>query len=181
MTKTDNSYFAAKVQLRLSAIQDMDNPSVLECFAGKSTLWKEVGKRTGKQIKITRIEKEKGKCPYPHLQGDNLKFIVGMDLDKYDVIDLDAYGIPAALIAAIEMKEYSGSLIITAIQSMQGNIPRIVLNSLGYTDEMINKIPTLFNRDGLEKFLKYLYIKRIRKVSGYFYDRKYYFNCKMEA
>lgn len=179
--KTDNSHFSVKVLLREKAVQGMENPKVLECFSGKSRLWEEVKKRTGKEIDITRIEKERKKCPYPHLQGDNLKFVLSMGLDRYDIIDLDAYGIPSDLIEVLSLKQYKGIICVTAIQSMQGRMPNTVLNALGYTDDMISKTPTLFSRKGLEKFLKYLYIKGIRKVSGYFFEKKYYFNCKMEA
>lgn len=179
--KTDNSFFEEKVLLRMEAIRDVKTPVILECFAGKATLWREVEKRTGRTFDIVRIEKQKRKCPLPHLQGDNLKFLVGMDISRFNVIDLDAYGIPAELIEVIHAKGYRGTLVITAIQSVMGRLPDIVLKAVGYSENMIKKAPILLSSSGLEKFLKYLYIKGIRKVSGYFLDRKFYITCKMEA
>lgn len=167
--------------LRVEAIRDIERPVVLECFAGKSRLWEEVVKRTGRDVRITRIEKERGKCPRHHLSGDNIKFVMGMDLSVFDIIDLDAYGIPSGLIDIIEKKGFSGALIITAIQSMHGKLPNDMLNALGYSDEMIRKVPSLFNQNGLDKFLDYCYIKRMRKASGFFLGKKYYFITKMEA
>ena len=179
--KTDNSHFEEKVLLRVESIKDIEKPVILELYAGKSTLWEEVKKRTGKNIEITRVEKIKNKCPFPHLQGDNLKFLVGMDISKYNIIDMDAYGVPAELIEALWMKSYYGVVVITAIRSVMGRMPDIILAANGYTEPMIKKAPILLSSNGLEKFLNFLYIKGIRNVSGFFFDRKYYITCKMEA
>ena len=183
--KIDASHFEAKVRLRLEAIEGKSGQKVLECYAGTGRLWEEVERRTGKKIDITRIEKERKKCRLRHLQGDNLKYVAGMDLSSFDIIDLDAYGIPAELVAVIEAKGWSGTLIVTAIRPHHGAVPYAVLNNLGYTKEMIRKSPSLFNRDGIEKFFRFLHNKRVRKVSGYFFSGirnvKCYFSCKMEA
>jgi hypothetical protein len=179
--KTDNSHFEEKVRLRALAITGMENIKVLECYAGMSTLWEEVKKRTGKRIEVTRIEKIKGKCPLPHLVGDNSKYLFAMDLDRYEIIDLDAYGIPAEQMEIIIEKGYKGTIIITAIQSVMGRMPDIVLKALGYTDGMIAKAPSLLCTNGLEKFLKYLYFNNIIGYKGYFFPKKYYFICKQEA
>lgn len=56
-----------------------------------------------------------------------------------------------------------------------GKLPNELLISLGYTKEMIRKIPTLFNRNGVEKLKNYLSLYDIKQIIGYFIDRKNYF------
>ena len=168
--KTDHSYFREKVNLRFNCLPNKKRINILECFAGKGLLWDAVSIKTNKQLDITRIEKEKGKGDKPYLVGDNLKFLKILDLSKYDIIDLDAYGIPIAQLEILFNSKYKGIIIITYISSVFGCLPRKLLYSLGYTKLMINKIPTLFYKNPLGKILQYLSSKGVNKVFGYFYE-----------
>jgi hypothetical protein len=47
-------------------------------------------------------------------------------------------------------------LHITFIQSQWGVLPKNLLSYLGYTKAIIGKIPTMFNRDGQNKFFSRL-------------------------
>jgi len=178
--KTDNSHLREKIELRKLAIESIENPKILECYAGEGTLWQKVQEETGRTLDILRIEKEKYKCPLPHLVGDNLKYLNTLDLDKFDIIDLDTYGIPAKQIQVISESGFIGILLITCCLTYKGTIPRFILNRLGYTKEMIKKIPTLFSINGLQKFSKWLYYNRIKRIEGYFFYRKIYIIAKME-
>lgn len=83
--KTDNSRYYEKLKIRQMAICEIGKKkiSVLELYAGKSVLWKELKRRNEKvKINLLSIEKEKGKNKMA-LCGDNLKFI-----DKIDFQDL---------------------------------------------------------------------------------------------
>lgn len=173
--KTDNSYTEEKILLRLKAIEKIDNPIILECYAGNGILWDEVKKRTNKKVQILRIEKEKNKGFKTYLQGDNLKYLSSIELGKFNVIDLDAYGIPAAQLDIIFNRNFKGVIIVTAIQTMQGALPHSILLKNGYTKQMIKKIPTLFYRNGIDKLKNYLYISGINEIEGYFIDNKNYF------
>ena len=170
--KTDNSYFKEKIQLRLDCIKS--DVSVLDCFAGKGSLWTEIKKRSSYDIRITSIEKEKGKNKLA-LPGDNIKYLSILDLSEYDIIDLDAYGIPYAQLNILFKREYKGIVIVTAIQSMLGSLPNGMLNELGYTQKMIKKIPTLFYCNGLAKLKNYLYLHGVETITGYFINNKNYF------
>ena len=64
--------------------------------------------------------------------------------------------------------------ILSFIQSMFGQLNRKMLNILGYTDSMIKKIPSLFNKNGFDKFCQYLSKKGIDKVYYICYKNKYY-------
>ena len=112
------------------------------------------------------------------LTGDNLKVMPSIDLKKFDIIDLDAYGIPYAQLQEVFKQEYKGYVIVTAIQSMMGQLPIKMLEEIGYTKSMIKKIPTLFSSNGFEKLKNYLYLHEIKQITGYFIGRKNYFYFK---
>lgn len=178
--KTDNSFFAEKIDLRIDAIKDIEDPFILDCFAGKGLIWDEVQKQTGKNIKVTGIEKEPGKNNLA-LVGDNRKYLKSMDLSVFDVIDLDAYGYPVDQLELIFKRKYKGIVIITAIQSMMGMLPKKMLYEIGYNKEMVDKIPAIFNRKGIDKLKKYLYLHQCQIIKGYFIDRKNYFYINLKS
>lgn len=172
---TDNSNFEKKVLLRLEALNriDKDEINVLDCFAGYGLLWKEVKKRSDKNIKIVSIEKEKGKNPTA-LQGDNLKYLPTLDLSKFDIIDIDAYGVPTKQIEIITLRQWHGILIITAIESMMGNMPKELLFSVGIED-LYKENKAVFCEYFPQFLDNYLYQKGATEKYGYFLGRKLYF------
>jgi len=174
--KTDNSYFAEKVSLRIDALPNKKQIIVLDCFAGAGLLWNEI-KKTHKNIQVVPIEKESQKNKLA-LIGNNLKYLSSLDLSKFDIIDLDSYGIPFKQLEILFERKYKGIIIITAIQSGMGKLPNALLKKLGYTEKMIKKIPTLFNKNCVDKLKNYLYLCGIKKVEGYFINRKNYFYFK---
>lgn len=142
---TDNSHFYEKVKLRLKAIAEIpkDEVSILECYAGKGLLYAEVKKHTSKKVHIVSIEKERGKNPFA-LSGDNLKFLPTLDLEKFDIIDLDAYGIPTEQIKIIADRGWHGLLVVTCIkQRLGGGIPNILLKQIDGV-KIAHKCITLF-------------------------------------
>jgi len=160
-TKTDNSYLSSKVNLRMNHLPDKQSMKVLDCFAGKSKIWKEIKKRSVKHINVVGIDRIA--CGSA-LKGDNIKYLKGMDLTRYDIIDLDAYGIPFRQLEVIFRKKYRGILFVTFIQSMWGRLPVRMLEKIGYTRKMIKKCPTLFNRNGVEKFKQYLAMNGVKRI-----------------
>lgn len=178
MAGTDNSNFEKKVELRLSAISDIpkNDISVLDCFAGYGMLWKEVKKRTKKNIHIVSIEKEKGKNPTA-LCGDNLKFLPNLDLDKFDLIDLDAYGVPTSQILILKNKDWHGILVVTAIESMMGQMPTKLVESVGIS-ELYKKNKALFSKYFVDFLDNFLYLCGVKEKKGFFLGRKLYFYVK---
>ena len=172
--KTDNSFFSTKVKLRLENLPDKDPIRVLDAFAGEGHIWNEVEKQSGREILYLGIDKQK-KGGIANLHGDNLKILPTLNLTKFDVIDLDAYGIPYKQLRIVIEKQFQGIVFVTAIQSGMGQLPKKMLFALGYTKEMLFKVPTMFNREGFGKIKNYLYLHGIERVRGYFIDRKNYF------
>ena len=170
--KTDNSFLMAKVNLRLAHLPEKDTISVLDAFGGEGEIWREVEARTDKQIRILRID-QRNDVKGIYLQGDNRKFILNMALGEFDVIDLDAYGVCFDLLEYIlKYDRFNGThhkIFLTYIRSFRpggggGQLPKKMLNKLGYTNAMIKKIPTLFARNEIEKLKAYLYIMGIRSI-----------------
>jgi hypothetical protein len=114
-TNNDADAFLSKVQLRLNSLPKKDTVKVLECYAGEGKLWKSVKSKSDKNISITPIDIKsyEGKL---NLKGDNIKYLKTIDLSKYDIVDLDAYGFPFAQIKTLFDREYKGIVHVTAIQ-----------------------------------------------------------------
>lgn len=174
--QTNNSFLDAKVQLRAETLPDIDKINVLDAYSGQGTIWQQIKATSDKDINITRIDTEDVKGVY--LKGDNLKFLNAIDLSIYNIIDLDAYGIPYKQLQALFNRGYKGIVYITFIQTMYGQLSKGILNSLGYTDTMIDKIPTLFNKYGFTKFKQYLATKGVTKIRHISFDNKHYIVIK---
>lgn len=170
--KTDNSYFKQKLELRQETVKN--GFTVLDCYSGTGRLWKNV---KGK-FNVVSIEKEKGKNKIA-LVGDNLKYLKVLDLTKYDIIDLDAYGYPIAQLEILFKRNYKGIVHVTAIQSSMGQLPILMLSKLGYTENMLKKTKSVFNIDGFGKLKNYLYLSGVKQITGYQVGRKNYFYFKM--
>lgn len=154
-TNNDLSLINAKIQLRINSIEHLKGKiKVLELFGGEGVLWNEVKKLTGKDILILGIDKNKYKRV--QLQGDNLKFIDSLNLQEFDVIDADAWGSPFYQVEKIFSKNYKGIVHCTFIQTMMGGLSKEMLLRLGYTETMLSKIKSVFNKNGVEKFKNYL-------------------------
>jgi len=159
--KTDNSYLNSKINLRMNHLPNKQSIKVLDCFAGRSRIWEEIKKKSSKNINTVGINR----ISYGStLKGDNIKYLKGMNLDKYDIIDLDAYGVPFRQLEIVFRKKYKGILFVTFVQSIFGRLPVRMLEKIGYTRKMIKKCPTIFNRNGIEKFKQYLAINGIKKI-----------------
>ena len=166
-TKTDNSFFDAKVNLRYDNLPDQKHISVLDCFSGDGLIWSAVQARaTGKTISVLPID-TKATTAQVHLIGDNMKFIGAMDLTGFDVIDLDAYGSAIAQLRLLLTRELRVGVVlhITFIQSIFGRLPDQFLMDLGYSKAMIKKIPSLFYKDGQAKLLEWLSLHGFKRVA----------------
>jgi hypothetical protein len=173
--QTDNSYFDLKVQLRAENLP-AGEISVLDCFSGTGRIWDEVKRRCpGRKFHVARID-QRPDLPGVYLRGDNRKYLASMDLDKYNVIDLDAYGVPFDQMETLFRRPLTTPKVVfvTYIRSALGQLPYGLLESLGYTRSMIDKCPTLFCRHELEKLLGYLANKGVRQVVRCSADRKHY-------
>lgn len=171
MAQTDNSYLADKVMLRARHLPPVDPVRVLDCYAGEGVVWRHVRQVTGRDIRTTGIDvRDLGYL----LPGDNRAYLMSMDLNRFDVIDLDAYGVPFEQIQIVAERGFQGVLFITFIQSLYGGLPSSLLSALGYSPEMVEKIPTIFYRDGWDKLKRYLAKLGAKQVVHRSHDKKHY-------
>lgn len=172
--RIDNSFLHDKVFLRKSFLDAKRSYNVLDAFAGTGRIWQEIAKTH--TVRVTSIDIKKGK----HLtfQGDNMKWLRSLNLSKFDVIDLDAYGMPINQLRYILSQGFAGIVFVTFIVRHLTTISYIMLNDLGYPTHMIRKIPTLFFRNGFDKFKQWLTLHGIKAISYISYSdsctNKYY-------
>lgn len=172
-TNNDLSLINGKVELRVQSLPDKKDIRVLEAFGGEGILWAMVKSQCpDKNITVLSIDKNSYKKV--QLQGENIKFIKSMDLNQFDVIDLDAWGCPAPQLEIVFKKRYRGVVHCTMIQTMMGGIPNTVLLANGYTLAMLKKIRSIFYKDGITKFLNYLAYNGVRHVNIISKNRKNY-------
>jgi len=170
--KTDNSYLADKVGLRVNHLPKKKAITVLDCFAGSGRIWRAVQRRTKKDIRVLAMDK---KAIGFQLPGDNLARLKGMDLTKFDVIDLDAYGVPYEQLKIILERGYKGTVFVTMIQSIWGRMPTEQLEQIGFTEPMYKKAPSVCNRRGWEYFCEWLAMKGVSQIHHRGHSKKHYF------
>jgi len=165
-TLTDNSYLAEKIKLRLNNLPDKKEINVLDMFSGNGLIWKRIKKQSQSKINVLRMEKKKD-AQGVYLRGDNRKYII--NYDQFDLIDLDAYGVPHKQLEKIfkQSKKELG-IFITFIQIVYGQLPFGFLEEIGYSRAMIKKIPNLFMKNGQQKLLNFLTVKGVRNVKIYY-------------
>lgn len=174
MRGTDNSNFEKKVLLRIEALKHAKNENVLDCYSGTGRIWNEIQNRIGRKLNITQIEKEKGKNPTA-MCGDNMKIIPSIDLDKFGLIDLDAYGHPDKQMIHIFERNYEGIVCVTWIDTMFSRQPKNVVEAAGIEYSFYNKHSVVFNSLNDRLLENFLYLCRVKKYMGFFIDNKKYF------
>lgn len=158
--KTHSSHFADKLNLRVEALEGMDTPNVLDAFSANGDLWRNVAK--AHPCLVTRIEKEKGRKGI-YLKGDNVKWMAAMDLTKFDVIDLDAYGSPLLNIEEVFKQRFKGTVIVTWIFGMAGT-NRQIYEAIGISEQMVAMAPTMFADLSMDAVFSYLEKKGIQRL-----------------
>lgn len=174
--KTDNSFLELKIKLRIDNLPAKQKINILDVYHGQGIIWSKIINQNSKHIAILGMD-QKTYNGIIQLRGDNVKFLKKMDLSVYDIIDLDAYGIPFKQLETIFQNRslQKGTIFfITFIQKYHGAVQYKLLNYYGYTKKMIEKIPTLFYKNGFDKFKHYLAFKGIRHIKYYEVDNKYY-------
>ena len=148
---------------------------ILDCFAGDGKLWRLLKKEYGDSIQTAGIDTEmKHGAKY---LGDNRKHLQYLPLDNFDLIDIDAYGVPYEQLRIITKRRYKGIIVGTFIQCSYGGLPYAMLEELGYSRKMIRKITKLFFAGGWKKWSSYLKLAGYDSVFVYHCANKHYFCC----
>jgi hypothetical protein len=178
--KTDNDHLSKKLALRMLAVDAILNRGentvrVLDCFAGAGVLWRLMKRQYGQRISHVGIDKAwQSNARY---LGDNRRYLRLLPLDEYNLIDLDAYGVPYEQMAIISRRHFNGTIVGTFIQCAYGGLPFAMLNELGYPRRMVERVTKLFYRSGWRKWSAYLRLLGYDEVHVYHCANKHYFLC----
>ena len=180
--KTDNDYLRDKIQLRIdhSPWPDGRPLRVLDAFGGKGRVWAGVERLSGRAVVRTGIDHRDDVTDF-HLHGDNTKVMAGLDLARFDVIDLDAYGIPSDPLFECLRQGYVGTLFVTFIQVVHGRLPDRLLLDMGFSAEQLRKVGTLCSKRGWQYFLQWLARQGVTLVWHRSKARKHYMAFDLSA
>ena len=105
-TKTDNAKINAKIDLRNNILNLFEEKKVLEVFCGSGEMYRDVwhvaDSYTGVDIK-KQFDERNTIC------GDALKVVSTIDIDNYNIFDIDAYGSPYEVLNVILNRYQGGS------------------------------------------------------------------------
>lgn len=132
-TQHSEGILPAKVAQRLACLpppQDGKRLRVLDAYGGDGDIWRAVRAARGiDDIQVTSIDKT------PRQRGqlaiDNLRYLRSADLRRFDVIDLDAWGVPAAQLRTVAESGFMGVIPWTCIVVGMGPAPNDVLRAAG--------------------------------------------------
>lgn len=144
--KLDNAYTRDKIDLRINHLPAGAELTVLDCFAGDGIIWRGVERLSGRAMRVLPIDVRADVSSTFRLDGRNEDFLVSLDLRRFDVIDLDAYGVPYEQLRILFERKYIGTVFVTFIQVAMGKMPFSLLQDIGFSREMIDKSSTLFAR-----------------------------------
>lgn len=98
-----------------------------------------------------RIDKRKYDGPET-VYGDNLKILPSLALGEFDLIDLDAYGVPYKQLRIVAEKAPNVPVAVTCIMQSMSPVPREMLVACGIPEQWTVKGETsrmVFGRDRL--------------------------------
>lgn len=105
----DNTNLSAKTTLRKHFLSKVQDPHILECFAGEN---RKLYNICYKDYPVTSLDMKLVKGV---IKIDNRKFIASQDLTQFNYIDLDAYGSPYELLLNIFHKKQQDDPFIVII------------------------------------------------------------------
>ena len=163
--KTENSYLSLKLAVRREAVAGLDQVRVLDAFGGRNTLWSQIP-----TDRYYGVEKQKGKGQ--NLPADNRRALESLNLADFNVIDLDAYGVPDTQLAEVfrsRSLQPGTRIIITAITGPMNGISSNLLNYYGLRG-IFEKTTSIMNRYTHDLFLGWLAAYGIETLHGYIVD-----------
>jgi len=108
--KRDNSSPELKATLRERMLKDLKEPHVLDCFCGNGEMWRRVYQ--GRAAEYVGLDREKVHSRKLCLLMDNRQYVGAHDISRFNVIDLDAYGCPWALVYRVLERAGAGPLAL---------------------------------------------------------------------
>ncbi len=155
------------MELRKRYLPARDPIRVLECFGGHGRIWAAIKREcAGRRLEVTSIDVRRLPGRASQLVGRAAEYLPSLDFSRFDVVDLDAYGIPYEELCQI-FGRFQGSVFLTLVIVGMGRLPNALLVELGYTEAMIRKGPVICCRRGQEKVLMWLANRGVKELNAY--------------
>lgn len=152
VTRRDNADLTTKTALRLAAVDALatDRLNILDAYTGNGTLWSAIrNHRPNIQFNITRIDRRTDLGP-DVIAANNVKVMPTLlTNEQFDLIDLDAYGVPYEQLALAAAHAPHVPVIITCATTNFGAIPNVFLDASGIPHRWSRDILTVFKRVGI--------------------------------
>lgn len=159
--KVNNSFLYHKVVLRKRFLPQGDL-LVLDAFAGDGLIWNRIRKTIDREIEVISLDREdKGT---KSIKGNNLKYMKSIDLNQFDVIDLDDYSSPILQLEECFNQNFKGVIFITYINANVIDAKESMLFKLGYTKNMYRKAKSTIVRNPFEKFKNWLALYGVKEI-----------------
>lgn len=165
-TKKYSSNFKDKVAIRLQATERINDIRVLDCFHAKGELWNKIREYRNVNDFLGIEKNKKLKSTDRVIYDNNIKVLREINIDNYNIIDLDAYGNPFEQMNIVfERCKKPKIIIYTFISFGISGIPK----EINVFKECSLKCKTILNSYLEDMFENYLYKNG---VSEYFEIKK---------
>jgi hypothetical protein len=160
-----DAHLAEKILIREANLPAGDRVTVL-ALDSSGRAWLEIAARhKERKIRVVPLgaaDSNRGIT----LKGDELRYLAGMDVNRFDAIDFDWPGVPfepLQHLLGLTLKKRV-EIFCTVAFGPFGGIPAGLLAEVGYTKKMVEKCPELFRKKGLPVFLEWLAIRGVDRV-----------------
>lgn len=153
-----STHFKSKVNLRLKAIQNLENIRVLDLYHGDGLIWEYISRK--RAVDVVGIEQNDSSSPFECYKGDNIEVVEQIDLNSFNVFDFDAYTNPVDLMNKVLPKLKNEAVIIYTfcMNRISGVAPNI-----SQFKEIQKKCKTITNKFFEECWKNYLFEKGIEE------------------
>lgn len=157
--KTNNAKTDAKKKIRQKVLSLIDNPSVLEVYCGAGDMYYDVWHKANS---YTGIDKLKFFDERRTICGDAIKAVSTINLDEFNIFDIDAYGSPYDVLKIIiervpkNKKQYG--FVITDGISMDLRLGRICKGVRHFTgiDFHVAKKAAILHDEFIKDTIRYI-------------------------
>lgn len=161
--KKREGQFDVKVNLRKYVLKSLNRKyKVLDCFHGNGLIWGEVAKSIDVEM-VTGIEINNNLYSnFETIIGDNREVLKHINIDEYNIIDIDSYGNPFEQMNIIFRRSNKQKIIIYTyiVNKMSGVSKHITM-----LPDAVHICKTIMNEYERDCFDNYLYRHGIKKYN----------------
>lgn len=168
--KVDNDHQPSKIAVRRLAVESLGEPRpirVLDAYHGYGKMWEKMGDAmpdwTFNVYGVDNQHRGAGT-----IRADNVRLLEALDLSKFDLIDLDAYGWPTKQLRLVAAGAPDVAVVTTRIHQRLGQVPHDILDDLNFA--LPKAVPTLLQRLSEELWEAWLHHLGYRTAMSCIFD-----------